>query len=602
MGWNDEYVDEEAFLAVRDAARRAYRRAAEMVLPRIAESMVAAAGQSISDQEWFELTEEVSDAYGDAYLDAIVNAGAELGVMPSDDDLLAILAQQEEAVNDFASTLRGYVDMFSEDVVTQGLPIEEIQNRILDAGQSPLNPRKADTFARTATASAVNAGFESSFRAAGIAAKSWITQRDDRVRESHGAVDRDVVPAGEMFMVGGYEARFPGDPRLPIEQRINCRCVLGWVDGGGIRRAVSGTRKELYSMARQLEVPGRSKMNKAELQVSVIRELCLQGLAGGTDCTNRLEEMNMGTLLTYGRLGNVRGRYRMRKATLIDALRGVFDITTAVGLGAKTAVLANTHSDWLGNLADEVVAGTPVAVPESRAKELFALLDEWPDPVDRSKVRIVEEQFHLQGQHDQQTHAGGGRPKRTFEAGDRPSIFDREQSARWRAEREAVDAWQQSERIVQPVNREQLERFEDTYGQGIESVFPEGTVGATTVPFPSASRRKGEPVFDPVPVRQALVEPVRLQNFDPRTLHATQSGVTREGVDYYLEDDRNGYRATGRTFADQDQAGNRYPVIYRNPRSEQLVILSGHHRATAALVDGRPLEGIYVDPRITVLR
>lgn len=389
MAWNDAYVDEEAFLAVRDAARRAYRKAADIVLPRIAESMVAAAGQSISESEWFELTEEVSDAFGDAYLDAVINAGAELGVMPSDDDLLAILAQQEEAVDDFASTLRGYVDLFGEEMLTDGVPLEEIQARLLDAGQSPLNPRKADTFARTATSSAVNAGFESSFRAAGIAAKSWITQRDDRVRESHGAVDRDVVPSGETFMVGGFEARFPGDPRLPIEQRINCRCVLGWVDGDGVRRSMTATRKDLYSMARQLEVPGRSKMNKAELQTSVIRELCLQGLAGGTDCTAKLEEMNMSTLLTYGRLGNVRGRYRMRKATLIDAIRGVFDITQAVGLSARTAAMANASPNWLGSLADEVVAGTRVAVPESKAAELFALLDEWPDQVDRSKVRII---------------------------------------------------------------------------------------------------------------------------------------------------------------------------------------------------------------------
>ena len=357
--------------------------------------MVSAAGQAISEQEWFELTEEISDAYGDAYLDAVINAGAELGVMPSDDDLLSILAEQELAVDNFASTLRGYVDMFGEDMLTQGLPVEEIQRRILDAGQSPLNPRKADMFARTATTTAVNAGFESSFRAAGIAAKSWITQRDDRVRDSHGAVDRDVVPSGEMFMVGGYEARFPGDPRLPIEQRINCRCILGWVDGGGVRRAVTATRKDLYSMARQLEVPGRSKMTKAELQVAVIRNLCLQGLAGGTDCTAKLEEMNMGTLLTYGRLGNVRGRYRMRKSDLIDALRNVFDVTQAVDVrgsslfSARTAAMANGRSDWLGGLADEVVAGVRVAVPESKAAELFALLDEWPEPVDRSKVRII---------------------------------------------------------------------------------------------------------------------------------------------------------------------------------------------------------------------
>ena len=331
MTWNDDYVDEEAYLAVREAARSAYRRAAEMILPTISQAMVAGAGQSISDEEWMALTQDVSDAYGDVYLDAVINAGAELGVMPSDEDLLSILAEQEQAVQTFASTLRGMVDLFAEDAITSGDPIEQIQERLLDAGQSPLNPRKADMFARTATTTAVNSGFESSFREAGLAAKSWITQRDDRVRDSHGAVDRDVVPAGEEFMVGGYPARFPGDPRLPIEQRINCRCILGWVDGGGIRRAVTATKKDLYSMARQLDIRGRSKMNKPELQLSVIKELCLQGLASGADCPQRLEDMNMASLLTYGRLGNVRGRYRMRKSQLLaevlDAFTNIASIT-----------------------------------------------------------------------------------------------------------------------------------------------------------------------------------------------------------------------------------------------------------------------------------
>jgi hypothetical protein len=557
----DGYIDEETYLAVRDAARAAYRRAAEMVAPRIEQALTAAAGQAISDQDWFALTEEVSDAYGDAYLDAVINAGAELGILPSDDDLLSILAEQEAAVEGFAAQMRGLLDVFSDDMLRQQVPLAEIQQRLFDAGQSPLNPRKADMFARTATNTAVNAGFESTFKSAGLAARSWITQRDDRVRESHAAVDRDVVPAGENFMVGGFEARFPGDPSLPIGLRINCRCILGWVDGNGIRQAMTSTRKELYRTARELNIRGRSKMNRAELQASVVREMCLQGLAAGTDCPSRFEDMNMATLLTYGRVGNVRGRYRMRKAQLITELIETFQ---------AVATLSST-TQALG---------------------------------------LAGEEFHLGGGHNQKAHGRrgvkyteDGRPKRTFEAGDRPSIFDKRQADRWRAERDAIRDFESRNKVVQTVNREQLERFKDTYGEGIESVFPEGSVGATTIPFPSASRLKGEPAFDREAVNQALAGPVRLSNFDPRTLHASQPGVTREGVDYYLEETGlNGFRATGRTFADQDQAGNRYPVVYRNPRSGQLVILSGHHRATAALVQARPLEAIYVDPRITVIR
>lgn len=562
MAFRDDYIDEETYLAVREAARRAYRRAAEMVLPKIEQALTAAAGQSISDQDWFALTEEVSDAYGDAYLDAIINAGAELGVMPSDDDLLSILAEQEAAVEGFAAQMRGLIDVFTEDMLSGQVPLSEIQQRLFDAGQSPLNPRKADMFARTATNTAVNAGFETTFKASGLAARSWITQRDNRVRESHAAVDRDVVAAGENFMVGGFEARFPGDPTLPIGLRINCRCILGWVDGNGIRQAISATRNELYRTARELDIKGRSRMSKPELQAAVVREMCLQGLAAGTDCPSRFEDMNMATLLTYGRIGNVKGRYRMRKAELIAELFEAFQ------------AVATLSSDGI-------------------------------------------EVFHLRGQHNQDDHGnrggmrGGrwrpfydsaGRPRREFEAGDRPSIFDPEQAQRWRDERDRVRSYYRDNQIYKTVDRAQLERHSDQYGKGLDAIFSENGVGVTTVPFQSASRRKGEPLYDREAVERALAAPVRLTRFDPRTLHATQPNVTREGVEYYMENTpgSQAYRMTGQTFADQDQAGNRYPVIYQQP-SGQLVILSGHHRATAALLDGRAVEGILVRANMTPL-
>ncbi len=557
MAFRDDFIDEETYLAVRDAARSAYRRAAEMVAPQIERALVAAAGQSISDQEWFQLTEEVSDAYGDAYLDAIVNAGAELGVLPSDADLLSILAEQEAAVEGFAAQMRGLVDLFSEDMLRQQIPLEEIQQRLFDAGQSPLNPRKADMFARTATNTAVNAGFESTFKGAGLAARSWITQRDDRVRESHAAVDRDVVAAGENFTVGGYEARFPGDPNLPIGLRINCRCILGWVDGNGVRQALSAKRSDLYGIARQLEIPRRSKMTRGELQASVIRAMCLQGLAAGTDCPSRFEDMNMATLLTYGRIGNVRGRYRMRKPQLIAAL---------------------------------VAAFQSVATLSTDGIEVFHAQHNQKDHGNRIGGR-------WRPNYDQQ-----GRPRTRFEPGDRPSVFAPEQARRWSEERDRVRTYARERMIHQSPDREQLERHRDQYGRGIESIFQDDTVAAT--PFRAATRQDDQPLYDREAVARTLAAPVQLNRFDPRTLHdATQSEVSREGVEYYLSDSDTArtYRATGRTFADQDDPGNRYPVIYEQPGG-QLVILSGRHRAAAALVEGRAVEGILVRPNVTVIR
>jgi hypothetical protein len=81
-----------------------------------------------------------------------------------------------------------------------------------------------------------------------------------------------------------------------------------------------------------------------------------------------------------------------------------------------------------------------------------------------------------------------------------------------------------------------------------------------------------------------------MRELDPRDLHATQGTVTRPGVNYYMG---NEYQETGRTYADMHQAGNRYPVVYT--RGGQNKLLSGHHRATAALLRGEQFRAIHIE-------
>jgi hypothetical protein len=69
-------------------------------------------------------------------------------------------------------------------------------------------------------------------------AKVWVTRRDERVRPSHVYADGQEVPANLRYKIpkvntgndvndirAGFDlARRPGDPHLPIGNRINCRC------------------------------------------------------------------------------------------------------------------------------------------------------------------------------------------------------------------------------------------------------------------------------------------------------------------------------------------------------------------------------------------
>lgn len=129
------------------------------------------------------------------------------------------------------------------------------------------------------------------------------------------------------------------------------------------------------------------------------------------------------------------------------------------------------------------------------------------------------------------------------------------------------------------------------YGtRDLDAVF-RGHVEAPA-PWPRAGRTKTEPLYDQAKVTAALQQPPTLHDFDPRNLHATQGSVIRHHASYYM--DQPDYRTTGATSADQGNVGNQYPTVYRDRRGRNL-LLSGHHRATTALLRGEPLRGRLIE-------
>lgn len=54
----------------------------------------------------------------------------------------------------------------------------------------------------------------------------WRTQRDDRVRDTHSAIEGQMRAAGDPFDVGGHPLMYPGQPVGPPEIWMNCRCFL----------------------------------------------------------------------------------------------------------------------------------------------------------------------------------------------------------------------------------------------------------------------------------------------------------------------------------------------------------------------------------------
>lgn len=63
----------------------------------------------------------------------------------------------------------------------------------------------------------------------GLTQKTWVTMRDNKVRDTHVAVDGATIGIDELFQVGDAEMRFPCDEELAFdypEEIVGCRCTV----------------------------------------------------------------------------------------------------------------------------------------------------------------------------------------------------------------------------------------------------------------------------------------------------------------------------------------------------------------------------------------
>jgi len=137
--------------------------------------------------------------------------------------------------------------------------------------------------------------------------------------------------------------------------------------------------------------------------------------------------------------------------------------------------------------------------------------------------------------------------------------------------------------------RDQFSRVFAMYGSNDINQISDNDAVAAPISYPTASRTKKAPLYDKAAVREELTSPRSAQTVasqDPRLLHASQPGITKAGVRHYMSDE---YEQTGETYADKDNIGNQMPVVY-NKSNGQNVLLSGHHRAQAALLQGRQFD------------
>lgn len=145
---------------------------------------------------------------------------------PTSQMLLASVASRLDTLN---AALRLQVSETIQDGYDQGWSVAQTANAIV-AKVDEVAPARAAMYARTDLIALSNGGSLMAAQIAGVAAKSWLTAGDERVRETHADADGQTVPIDQPFDVGGEQAQYPGDPDLSDEESLNCRCTITFND------------------------------------------------------------------------------------------------------------------------------------------------------------------------------------------------------------------------------------------------------------------------------------------------------------------------------------------------------------------------------------
>lgn len=159
------------------------------------------------------------------------------------DTLIALEGMQVSDVLDLFNQRSGTIAQRVRDLHRQALaedwdPDDLADALGIDGDSGVLSDASAENIGRSlATGLIAGAGFAAlSWFADGrkaTATKTWRTQRDSRVRDAHADADGQTVALDEPFDIGGEEAMYPGDPQLPPELAINCRCYLEYETDDG---------------------------------------------------------------------------------------------------------------------------------------------------------------------------------------------------------------------------------------------------------------------------------------------------------------------------------------------------------------------------------
>lgn len=277
--------------ALKTEGIRPLRRAAEDFLRALVDALadaISGEGDAIAALLSFDLgawADRLPDAFRAGVLRAL-RAGWNRGafnvdrVMPWDAEdarIVAVADRLIRAASGVPETVRAQAETAIRAAIEEGLDRDEMVAALRDA-LSDLPETNAARIAETTGTGAFEAGQMTAYAEAGVTHVMWLSQRDNRVRDSHGSVDGEEVPVGTPFSNG---LMYPGDPDGPVGEIARCRCTtLGVMRDleESFQRSVSRRTAPVETAPVETWTDRRNAHIRARYRAPEIRSLGSQGV------------------------------------------------------------------------------------------------------------------------------------------------------------------------------------------------------------------------------------------------------------------------------------------------------------------------------------
>lgn len=228
------------------AMRKLFARQADATVARLTgkrgrQALTRAAEEPLDAAALFEMAfwtaatfEVVEDLYAQAIGAGMDRVTMTFGVgfdveAPWVDEMLA--ARSNQLAGQVTQTTYDAIVAELTEGVAAGESIDDLAMRVRNVF-SIADQVRATRIARTEVISAFNAASVRSVQELPrdvVIAQEWIATRGSRTRDSHAAADGQVQLVGVPFTVGGHAAGYPGDPSLPADEVVNCRCTVAFL-------------------------------------------------------------------------------------------------------------------------------------------------------------------------------------------------------------------------------------------------------------------------------------------------------------------------------------------------------------------------------------